>query len=143
MTVVSFHFNVADRREYACRLLRKATRSGARVAVAGPVQALSDLDRSLWMFDPLDFVPHWRGKSSTELPQRLRSTPIVLVDELDDLGAYPVLLNLHADVPAMDAFPARVIEIVGRHENDRAAARERWRAYARAGVTIERHEVAG
>ena len=30
MTEVQFHFNVPDRLVYACRLLRKALRSGAR-----------------------------------------------------------------------------------------------------------------
>ena len=51
MTEVSFHFNVPDRAEYTCRLLRKATRQGARVTVTGPGDVLSGLDRALWTFD--------------------------------------------------------------------------------------------
>ena len=48
MTEVAFHFNVPDKMNYVCRLLRKATLAKARVVVAGPQQALQTLDEALW-----------------------------------------------------------------------------------------------
>ena len=61
MPAVAFHFNVPERRGYVCRLLRKAWRSGARVVVTGEAAMLAEVDRLLWTFEPLEFVPHWRG----------------------------------------------------------------------------------
>ena len=58
MTEVSFHFNVPDRTEYTCRLLRKALRQGVRVVVVGPEKILAGLDRAIWTFDAIEFVPH-------------------------------------------------------------------------------------
>ena len=58
MTEIAFHVNVPDRLAYACRLLRKAVRQGARVAVTAPPATLRGLDRALWTFEPTEFVPH-------------------------------------------------------------------------------------
>lgn len=142
MTEVAFHFGVADRLAYACRLLRKAYRSAALVCVTGPSELLDTLDRQLWTFEPLEFVPHWRGARETALPPRLVHTPVVLVGEVDAAQARPVLVNLQADVPADFERHERIVEIVSRDEADRAQARARWRAYEKAGATITRHEAA-
>jgi DNA polymerase-3 subunit chi len=143
MTAVAFHFGMADPLVYACRLLRKASRAGARVAVTGPRVVLERLDRQLWVFDPLEFVPHWRGERVAALPARLAATPVVLVEQVAGAEAScSVLVNLDDEVPAgAEAFD-RVIEVVGADEEARALARQRWRHYARHGLAIERHEVA-
>lgn len=140
MTNVRFHFNVADRTDYTCRLLRKAVRQGARVAVSGPAATLAGLDRALWTFDATDFVPHVLLASGQTLPQRLGATPVYLVERTADAPAREVLVNLGAETPVgFEAFE-RVVEIVSTAEADRVAARQRWREYAALGLTIERHE---
>ena len=58
MTDVAFHTGIANPLDYACRLLRKAYRSGARVAVHGEPAVLDRLDQALWTFEALEFVPH-------------------------------------------------------------------------------------
>lgn len=141
MTDIAFHFNVADPQDYSCRLLRKALRSGARVAVTGSAATLGDLDRLLWIFEPLEFVPHWRGSRPEALPARLRETPVVLVDHPSPALGHRILVNLGADMPEEPGRFDRVIEIVSQDAADRAAARDRWRVYARNGMAIERHEV--
>lgn len=140
MTHVRFHFNVADHTDYACRLLRKATRQGATVVVSGPPGALAGLDRALWAFDPVEFVPHLVLVPGQALPERLRPTPVWLTQRATDAPTREVLLNLWTEPP--DGFEAfdRVVEIVSTQEDDRLAARSRWRSYAARGVTIERHE---
>jgi DNA polymerase-3 subunit chi len=141
MGAVAFHFNVPQRQDYTCRLLRKACRAGARVVVTGEATALGELDRHLWVFDPIDFVPHWRGVSADRLPARLRATPVVLLDQASSQAGHDVLLNLCEQVPDSAAQFTRVIEVVGRSETERAHARLRWRHYASLGAVIERHEV--
>jgi len=142
MTEISFHFNVSDRTEYACRLLRKALRKGAQVVVTGAPPVLAELDRALWSFDPLEFVPHVMPRPGQALAPRLRTTPVWLVADLAQAGHHDVLVNLHDDAPVGFESFARVIEIVTPIEADRAAARQRWKHYATRGYAIEKHEVA-
>jgi DNA polymerase III subunit chi len=143
MSAIAFHFNVAERSSYLCRLVRKARRSGARLVITGERAQLDQLDRLLWTFDPLEFLPHWKGRSAAELPPRLADTPTLLLDQVQDVPQAQVLINLREQVPQGFESFGRVIEIVSRDGPDRDAARERWRTYAAAGHTIERHEVAG
>lgn len=143
MTEVDFHFNVPDRLAYSCRLLRKASRQGAGVAVAGPAAVLDALDRLLWTFEDTEFVPHLRLGAEARVPPRLQSTPVWLVDAAQQASHLPVLLNLN-EQPA-DGFEsfARLIEVVGSDPVEREAARRRWRHYASRGYSIKAHEVAG
>lgn len=141
MPAVAFHFNVADRNAYLCRLVRKARRGGARLVITGERAQLDAADKLLWTFDPLEFLPHWKGRSAADLPARLGDTPTLLLE--DPAGAPPaqVLVNLGERVPPGYEAYDRVIEIVSRDGTDRASARERWREYAAAGHAIERHDV--
>ncbi|MBX3619187.1 MAG: DNA polymerase III subunit chi [Rhizobacter sp.] len=142
MTEVSFHFNVPDRMGYACRLLRKAVRQGARVAVSAPGEVLARFDKQLWTFEPLDFVPHVRLPPGQPPAARLRDTPVWLSEQVRELPHHEVLLNLGDEL--VDGFEAfeRVIELVSRDEAERQAGRMRWKHYSDRGYTISRHDVA-
>lgn len=141
VTAVAFHFNVQDRRDYVCRLLRKALRAGAKVAVTADEHELSELDRRLWISDPLEFLPHWRGVEPARLPERMAATPVVLVERATPERGHAVLVNLRDTVPEGYGAFERVIEIVGQDDAGRVAARQRWKHYLGAGLMIERHEV--
>lgn len=141
MTEIAFHFNAPDKLAYACRLLRKAVASGAKVVVTGDEASLRALDTQLWTFSALEFLPHCRSDSPIE--QRMAS-PIVLAAALDTGDALPhhqVLLNLGAQVmPGYERF-ARTIEVVTLDEQDRQQARQRWKHYADRGYAITRHDL--
>ena len=141
MTAVTFHFNAPDPLHYACRLLRKALRGGSRLIVTASAHRLAELDRMLWTFEPLEFVPHWRGPDKAALPAGLTRTPILLLEQLDEPGEHTVLVNLGENVPEGHERFDRVVEIVGREDALRQAARQRWRAYAAQGLKVEAHEV--
>ena len=137
MTDVAFHTGIANPLDYACRLLRKAYRSGARVAVHGEPALLDRLDQALWTFEALEFVPHIVLPRDGADAQRLAMSPIVLVKGAAaapaacrigvTLGGHPV-----ADVSAFD----RVIAVVGLDPEHREAGRQRWREYERAGHAV-------
>lgn len=144
MTQISFHVNVADVLPYACRLLRKAYRMGARVVVTGPSLALNQLDQLLWTFDPLEFVPHcvWvPGNASAELSQRIDATPVWLCDRLPQPQlAATVVLNLGDEpVIGLDQFD-KLIDLVAATELKREAGRRRWKHYVSAGYSPLKHE---
>ena len=142
MTEISFHFNVADRTDYTCRLVRKASRLGASVVLTGPVPALAHFDRALWTFDDLEFLPHLMLRTGEAVADRLRATRIWLVQEAGQAAEHhEVLLNLGTEAPAGFERFEKVIEIVSTDADDRAAARARWKHYATRGYAIRKHEV--
>ena len=141
MTEVTFHFNVPDRSGYACRLLRKATRSGAQVVVTAPARDLVGLDRLLWTFDPIEFLPHVLLRRGAPLAAHLRTTPVWLTEDPAEAMHHQVLVNLGREVPhGFESFE-RVIEIVPADDEERLAARLRWKHYAARGYAIQKHEV--
>ena len=138
MTQVDFHIGVNDPLRYTCRLLRKAFRQGARVAVTAPPAVLQALDRELWVFDERDFIPHLRVSAARPLPAAAARTPLWLVDGPLPPGAPDVLINLGAEVPAEPARLTRVIEIVADDAEQVELGRERWRRYVRQGLAPRR-----
>jgi DNA polymerase-3 subunit chi len=140
MPEVSFHTNLPDRVGYACRLLRKAVRRGACVVVAGPSPLLAQLDRQLWTFDPIDFVPHVHVRAGQSPAPRLSATPVWLADSVADAPHRDVLVNLGEElVDGYEGF-ARVIELVSQDGPDVMPARARWKRYAANGHAPQKHE---
>ena len=141
MTEVAFHFGAPDKIAYTCRLLRKAVGSGARVVVVALPSAITRLDAELWGVGAIDFVPHCLDSASASL---LRHSPVVLSAQIHTPPALvnPVLVQLCHPVPDSVSSYLRVIEVVSLDEDDRAEARQRWKAYAALGIPIHRHDLA-
>lgn len=141
MTEVAFHFNAPDKLAYACRLLRKAVGSGARVVVTGSPQALAQLDAQLWTFSQTDFIAHARIPADAAV---LAASPVILCEQTgagEPLPHRQVLLNLGASVPGgFDGFE-RLIEVVSQDAQDRQLARSRWKHYTDLGYAITRHDL--
>jgi DNA polymerase-3 subunit chi len=135
MTDVEFHTGVSDKLGFACRLLRKAAARGARVVVHADARGAAALDKLLWTFDPLAFVPHARAGSKAPA-----ATPIWIVERLADAPHHAVLVNLHEDVAEGFETFERLIEVVGGDEVE--AGRRRWRHYGARGYRIVHHPVA-
>ncbi|MEO5845860.1 MAG: DNA polymerase III subunit chi [Caldimonas sp.] len=142
MTEISFYFNVPSRAGYACRLLRRAQRQGMGLVVAGPADALNEIDRELWTFAGPEFLAHSWIERAAEIPAALHATTIWLGANPIDAPRHDALLNLGDDTPAAFETFERVLEVVSLDEADRQAARTRWKAYARRGYPIRKHEVA-
>ena len=138
MTEIAFHFNVTDKLVYGCRLLRKAYLSGANIVVTAGPDVLAELDELLWSFSPTDFVPHCRASESETI---LVGTPVLLAESLVAVPHHGVLVNLGQGTP--DGFERfeRVIEVVTQAEDDRLAARSRWKYYAGRGYAMKRHDL--
>jgi DNA polymerase-3 subunit chi len=143
LTEILFHFNVPEKMDYACRLLRKAVASGAKVVVAGEQQELVRLDTALWTFSALDFVGHCFHSNDEAL---LVASPVILGCPTASAGKTAiaqVLLNLGIEIsPGFEQYE-KLIELVGESDDDRQAARLRWKHYANRGYAISRHDVAG
>jgi DNA polymerase III subunit chi len=139
MTEVTFHFNAPEKTGYACRLLRKAVATGAKVVVTGDGSQLRELDVALWTFSALEFVPHCFEGST---PAMLAASPVVLTGSARQAPHHQVLVNLGAAVPEGFERFERLIEVVGAGEGDRQEGRRRWKHYADRGYAIARHDAA-
>ncbi len=141
MTEVEFHFNVGDKLEYSCRLLRKAHAGGAKLLVTADPVMLAQLDQMLWTLSATEFLPHCR---SDALPATLALSPIVLaasaLEPVLEGRATGVLVNLGQNVPPGFESFERFIEIVSSAPEDRLAGRQRWNHYKQRGYALKAHD---
>ncbi len=140
MTQVDFHVNAAGKLAYACRLGRKGYGAGSRMVFHSADPAiLAELDRELWTFSTLDFIPHVRATHPLA-PE----TPVVLAgsDDADACPHHDVLVNLDHDPCAWFSRFERLIEVVGADEDDLEAGRARYRFYKDRGYPLTRYDLA-
>ena len=138
MTDIEFHVNVPDKLYYSCRLLRKAYRTGAHAVVMATPELLLQLDKMLWSHSSTEFLPHCRSDSAVAT---VASTPILFAEQLDVYPPGSVLINLGLQVPGGFERFERFIEVASGSDDDRLAARERWRHYRDRGYALKRHEL--
>ena len=140
MTEVAFHFNVPDRVQYACRLLRKAHQAQAKVNVVAPEADLLSLNQALWTFAPADFLPHCTWQAPEHV---LKLSPIVLCPDSFLLQSphNDVVVHWGSELPP-EGFERhqRLIELVSHQEDDRQQARLRWKHYASRGYPIVKYD---
>jgi DNA polymerase-3 subunit chi len=141
MTAVEFHFNLPDRVNYACRLVRKAMARGARLVITGEPEQVRELDAALWTFSPVEFLPHCHVAAAD--PQVVAASPVLLADTPRGTPHQEVLVNIGGRVPEGFERFERLIELVSSDEADRQQARMRWKHYADRGYQIQRHDRAG
>ena len=132
-----FHTGIVDPVAFACRLLRKAVRSGAQLVCTAPPAVLDELDRALWIFEEREFVPHVRLPGAAE--RVARRTPVWLMAVAGSAAETRVLVNLGGEAPVDARNCTRIIELVGASAEAAASARERWRAYKALGLAIRHH----
>lgn len=142
MTRVDFHFNVPDRADYACRLLRKVLNKGGTAVVTGNAAALASLNDRLWGFAETAFLGHaWLEQENNT--QALRTCARVwLTEHPAQCERHELLVSLSDTVVSGFEHYDRLIEIVSQVEPDRQNARERWRYYTARGYGIVKHDVA-
>ena len=141
MSRVDFHILENPQPEqalrYACRLINKAYMQGhrlyVRVADAGNAE---QLDRMLWAFSDLAFVPHRIEGSGDATPVPVN---IGIMGEASEADA--ILVNLCSDMPGRYARHERVIEIVAGDAEATKAARSRYRQYREHGDVLNTHKI--
>ena len=138
MTDVVFHYGVADKSDYAIRLLRKAVRSGSRVRVALAPTELATFSARLWAVAPTGFVAHCDDQAPASLKRR---SPVILgtTGESDE-PEVAVLLNLTNDMPEDPQRYEKILEVITTDPQDRQQGRTRKRAYDSAHCPVLMHD---
>ena len=137
MTQIDFYTHVADKLRVACQLSTKAFARGMKVTVFCPdSEVAARVDRLLWMSPPIGFVPHCAPGDPLAA-----ETPVIIDSSGDNLLHDEVLLNLRSESPLFFGRFQRLIEIVSLDDEDRRAARERFRFYRERGYEIRTHDL--
>jgi len=135
---LAFYFNVSDPMVYVCRLLRKALKKKVKVIVNADESCLNSLDLALWNFSKTDFLPHCYLDADPILVSR---SPILLTTDIQFTPHEQTLINLGNHVPEGFLKFQRVIEIVGKEEDELLNARDKWKHYKTLGLEITRYDL--
>ena len=131
--------NIGDDAKLAlvCRLTDKAFRLGHKIYIYTPDAALAArIDDLLWVQNPGSFIPHHIYKEGEPIaPVAIGAVPPP--PALDE-----VLVTLSAEVPDFFSRFARVAELVGADETEKAQSRVRFRFYRDRGYALQTHTVA-
>ena len=137
MTRIDFYFEAEDKLQVACRLSAKAAQQKLRVLIYAHDEAQAQkIDRMLWTWQATSFLPHCMTRSPLAA-----ETPVLITHDPQDTPHDEVLLNLHSERPPAFSRFRRLVEIVGRGEEDREAARARFRFYRDRGYEIAKHDL--
>ena len=138
MTDVVFHYGVADKMDYAIRLLRKAVRSGFRVRVALASTELATFSARLWAVAPTGFVAHCDDQAPASLKRR--SAVLLGTSAISDEPGVAVLLNLTDDMPESPQRYEKILEVITTDSADRQQGRARKRAYDNVQCPVVMHD---
>lgn len=117
----------------ACRLCRRVAINAKTPMFVrfDDAEAMRKFDQLLWSFEPDSFVPH-----AIDEPQ----APVCLGMFEPPDGFQGCCLNMTTDGVDPQRFE-RVLEVIGANEQDKAAGRQRFRAYRQAGLSPQTHQV--
>jgi DNA polymerase-3 subunit chi len=138
MTRIDFYLDADDRLRVACRLAAKAVGRNLRVLVYAPEGDIAAaIDKLMWTTPAIGFLPHVMAGHRLEA-----ETPVIIARGAEDAPHHEVLVNLAAEWPPAFARFDRLVEIVTRDEDDKRAARSRYRFYRDRGYEIRTHDLA-
>ncbi len=133
MTRVEFFFNVEDKLAKIADLSEKAVAKGRQLTIVSPTAAYqSQLQEKLWEFKPTSFLP-----SAVAGDADAAFSPIHIHLADNPLAQDDVLINLDQEVPMFFGRFRYLVELVSDEEQDKVAARARFKFYRDRGYEIK------
>ncbi|MEQ1599069.1 MAG: DNA polymerase III subunit chi [Methylotenera sp.] len=137
MTRIEFYFNVADKQQAIANLVQAAIVKRRQIMLfAADEKMASDVSVSLWQNKPESFLPHVQlnhfHASVTPVIIGLQGSDLVL-----DLMQDDMLINLTIKQPSFFSRFTQLVELVSDDEQDRLAARARFKFYRDRGYEIK------
>lgn len=139
MTRVEFFFNVENKPLKVADFAFSAIRKNRRLMVFTPdADSAKIYETALWTASPLSFLPHCRADSPLA-----HATPVIVDWRVEPLVHDDVLINLQLQHPPFFSRFRRLVEIVGKDEDDKVQARQRYRFYRDRGYEIKSFDAMG
>ncbi len=142
MAEVSFYILssalLLERYLFACKLIEKAYRNGQFCYILTDSDEQSQLlDDLLWTFRAGSFIPHeiYTGQAPS-------SDKVILIGSVKaPEHSQGLLFNLSSKYPEDISNTKRILEILDNCEVTKAAARNRYRQYQQAGMSVTTHNM--
>lgn len=138
MTRIEFYFNVADKLAKATELCERAVAKGRQLTLFTQNDAMSSsLQQKLWQHSPTSFLP-----SAYPLDERSAHAPIIVDAAGTHLIQDDILINLKTEHPPFFSRFRYLVELVGNDEDDKVAARQRYKFYRDRGYQVKSTDAA-
>ena len=138
MTRVEFYFNVTDKLAKATELCERAVAKGRQLTVFTQDDAMSSsLQQKLWQHSSASFLPSAYPQDDTSA-----YVPIVLDAAGSNLIQDDILINLKTEHPPFFSRFRYLVELVGNDEDDKVAARQRYKFYRDRGYQVKSTDAA-
>lgn len=141
MTSIDFHFNVVDKPGLLSALVQRALERRQQVIIkTSHEQAAQDVSRSLWQHTQTSFLPHVLiGQAAA--PADIEAPVLIHWGEAEMMYD-EILINLAAQQPNGFSRFKRLVELVGMDEQEKIAARQRYKFYRDRGYSINHFDQA-
>ena len=133
MTRIDFYFNVSNKPKLLVELVQGALTKRRLVTIfADDAEKACEISASLWQQQPTSFIPN--VLSSDELAAQ---TPVLIHYKENALLQEDMLINLTETGPSFFSRFTQLVELVGEDEQDKVAARSRYKFYRDRGYEIK------
>jgi DNA polymerase III subunit chi len=137
MTRIEFYFNVVDKQQAIANLVQAAIVKRRQIMLfAEDEKMASDVSVSLWQNNPESFLPHVQLNHF-----HASATPVVIglqgSDLVPNLMQDDMLINLTIKEPSFFSRFTQLVELVSDDEQDKLAARARFKFYRDRGYEIK------
>ena len=137
MTRIDFYFNVLDKQKIIADLVQSALKKRRQVTIfATDELAAGKVSANLWQIKPEYFLPNVQSNHLHAF-----KTPVVVGFQGDDLThdlmQDDMLINLTAHEPIFFSRFTQLVELVSDDEQDKMAARARFKFYRDRGYEIK------
>ena len=142
MTRIDFYFNVANKSQLVADLVQTALNKRRQVTIlVADEPAASQVSSDLWQIKPESFLPNVRANAL-----HAAATPVLIGLQGDNLKNDAIqfnaiqddmLINLAATEPSFFSRYTQLVELVSDDEQDKIAARVRFKFYRDRGYEIK------
>jgi DNA polymerase-3 subunit chi len=133
MTRIDFYFNVANKQQLLAELVQGALSKRRHVTVlANDVNNAAEISADLWQQQAGSFMPNVLVNHNLAA-----LTPVVIHWEENALLQDDMLINLTSTEPIFFSRFTHLVELVGDDEQDKVAARARYKFYRDRGYEIK------
>ena len=133
MTRIDFYFNVSDKRQVAAGLVESALAKRRQVTIyVADESSATNVSKDLWQHKPESFLPNVLANHAA-----VAHTPVVIHWQNQVMLQDELLINLTQAEPSFFSRFTKLIELVGDDEQDKVAARARFKFYRDRGYEIK------
>ena len=133
MTRIDFYFNVVNKQQLLTELVHGALNKRRHVTVlAEDSDKATQISTSLWQQQAESFVPNVLANHAIAL-----QTPVVIHWQENTLLQDDMLINLTQVEPGFFSRFTQLVELVSEDEQDKVAARARYKFYRDRGYEIK------